>query len=83
MHCYNTCTDPKITLKALTRALTGILGGGVDILGTFTLPDHENLYVLVVMWPEVYAVHDQSAVTTARVLVEKMLCQFGSTTTKS
>lgn len=61
---------PKMTLKAVICALTGILGGGVDILGPLTLSDHENLYVLVAMdyltkWPEVYAVPDQSAVTTA------------------
>ncbi|KAF7643046.1 hypothetical protein LDENG_00246090 [Lucifuga dentata] len=42
-----------------------------------------NCYVLVAMdyftkWPEVYAVPDQSAATTAEKLVQEMFCQFGA-----
>lgn len=53
---------------------------GVHILGPFPITDQGNRYILVAVdyftkWPEVYAVPDQSAVTTAERLVEEMFCR--------
>ncbi|XP_053352954.1 retrovirus-related Pol polyprotein from transposon 412 [Clarias gariepinus] len=54
---------------------------GVDILGPFPISDRGNRYVLVAMdyftkWPEAFAVPDQSASTTARVLVDEVFSRF-------
>lgn len=56
---------------------------GVDILGPVPLSTKGNRYVLVAMnyftkWPDAYVVPNQSAITTARVLVDEMFCQFGT-----
>ncbi|XP_053351273.1 uncharacterized protein LOC128520866 [Clarias gariepinus] len=56
---------------------------GVDILGPFPVSDRGNRYVLVAMdyftkWPEAFAVPDQSASTTARVLVDEVFSRFGA-----
>lgn len=56
---------------------------GMDI-GPFPLSEHGNCHVLVAMdyftkWPEAHAVPDQSAATTARVLVGEFFCRFGAT----
>jgi len=55
----------------------------VDILGPFPTTDYGNHYVLVAMdyftkWPEVYAVPDQSAATTANRLVCELFSRLGS-----
>ncbi|XP_053356089.1 uncharacterized protein LOC128527651, partial [Clarias gariepinus] len=59
------------------------LGLEVDILGPFPISDRGNRYVLVAMdyftkWPEAFAVPDQSASTTARVLVDEVFSRFGA-----
>lgn len=88
VHCCDDCTAQKGPSQRSHAPLQQYLVGapmeriGVDILGPFPVTDAGNRYVLVAMdyfskWPEAYAVPDQSAVTTARTLVDEMFTRFG------
>ncbi|CAI5640726.1 unnamed protein product [Oreochromis niloticus] len=88
VHCCDDCTAQKGPSQRSNAPLQQYLVGApmerirVDILGPFPVTDAGNWYVLVAMdyfskWPEAYAVPDQSAVTTARTLVDEMFTRFG------
>uniref|UniRef100_A0A3P9LUG1 Gypsy retrotransposon integrase-like protein 1 n=1 Tax=Oryzias latipes TaxID=8090 RepID=A0A3P9LUG1_ORYLA len=88
VHCCDLCTAHKGPTQQSRAPLQQYLVGapmervGVDVLGPFPLTESGNRYVLVAMdyftkWPEVYAVPDQSATTTAKYLVEGMFTRFG------
>uniref|UniRef100_A0A3Q3NHK6 Gypsy retrotransposon integrase-like protein 1 n=1 Tax=Mastacembelus armatus TaxID=205130 RepID=A0A3Q3NHK6_9TELE len=88
VHCCDVCTAQKGPGQRSRAPLQQYLVGapmervGVDILGPFPVTDAGNRFVLVAMdyftkWPEAYAVPDQSAATSARVLVDGMFTRFG------
>jgi transposase InsO family protein len=54
-----------------------------DLLGPFPVTPRKNRYILVVTdhfskWTEIFAVPDQSAETTARVILNEVIARFGA-----
>ena len=83
------CAADKIPQKK-PRAPLGSLGVGAvlatlstDLVGPFPITPRNNRYILVATdhftkWVEVFAVPDQTAVTTANVILNEVIASYGA-----
>ena len=83
------CAADKIPQKK-PRAPLGSLGVGAvlatlstDFVGPFPITPRNNRYILVVTdhftkWVEIFAVTDQSAITTASVILNEVIARYGA-----
>ena len=74
-------TTPRAPLGKLSTSEPLFLVS-TDVLGPFPVTKNGNKYILVVSdhfskWVEIFAVPDQTAETTAKVILNEFICRFG------
>ena len=83
------CSADKVPQKK-PKAPLGSIGVGAtlatlstDMMGPFPITPRQNRYILVVTdhftkWVEVFAVPDQTAATTANVILNEVIARYGA-----